>query len=47
MYKEVVIERRDVEEDGFIIKEEFGEEGEVLSEKLKKCKNIGLSRRGN
>lgn len=34
VHEEKVIEGGDVEEDGFVVKEEFGEEGEVLSEKL-------------
>lgn len=32
--KEIVVERRNVKEDGFVVQEEFGEEGEVLSEEL-------------
>lgn len=34
MGQEVVVEAADVEEDALIIKEEFGEEGEVLREEL-------------
>jgi hypothetical protein len=32
--EEEVVEPRDVEEDGFIVQEELGEEGEVLAEEL-------------
>ena len=34
MDKEVVVEGGDVEEDGFVVEEEFGEEREILSEQL-------------
>lgn len=32
--KDVVVEANDVEEDGFVVEEELGEEGEVLCIKL-------------
>ena len=34
MDEEVVVEGGDVEEDGFVVEEELGEEGEVLREEL-------------
>lgn len=34
MDEEIVVERRHVKEDGFVIEEELGEEREVLSKKL-------------
>lgn len=34
MREEVVVEGADVEEDGFVVEEELGEEGEVLREEL-------------
>ena len=35
MDEEEVVEAGDVEEDGFVVEEELGEEGEVLAEELR------------
>ncbi len=40
---EEVLESFDVEEDGFIIQEEFGEEGEILAEDLFPARFISLT----
>lgn len=36
MQQQVVVEARDVEEDRLVVEEEFGEEGEVLGEELRR-----------
>lgn len=35
MDEEVVVEGGDVEEDGFVVEEKLGEEGEILAEELR------------